>query len=56
MHSLSEEANLVSQPVVGSSTLQEMDVDTKLTSLGPQTDTVADVQNSRPIDEIVLVE
>ena len=56
MHSLSGGVSLVSQPVVGLSTLQDMDVDTMLTSPGPQTETAADIQNPPPIDEIALVE
>ena len=56
VHSLSEGVRLESQPVVASSTVQDMDVDTVLTSPGPHTHTVADDQNRPPIDEIALVE
>ena len=56
MHSLSEGVSLESQPVVASSTLQDMDVDTMLTSPGPHTHTATDDQNRPPVDEIALVE
>ena len=56
VHSLSEGISLESQPVVASSTLQDMDVNTVLTSPGPHTHIAADDQNRPPIDEIALVE
>ena len=45
VHSLSEGVSLERQLVVGSSTLQVMDVDTVLTSPRPHTHTATDVQN-----------
>ena len=56
MHSLSEEASLECQPVVASSTVQGMDVDTVLTSPSPHTHTAVDDPNRLPLDEIALVE
>ena len=56
MHSLSAGVSLERQPVVAWSTLQDMDVDTVLTSPDPHTHTVADIQNRPLVDEIVLVE
>ena len=53
---LSQEVNLVSQPEVPSSTLQEMDVDIELTLPCPRTDDAEDVQNPPALDEIALVE
>ena len=56
MHSLSEGVSLESQPVVASSTVQDMDVDTVLTSPGPHTHAAADDPNRPRLDEIALVE
>ena len=56
VHSVSKGASLKTQPVVGSSTLLDMDVDTVLTSPSPHTHTATDIENRSPIDEIALVE
>ena len=56
MHSLSEGVSLESQPVVASSTVRDMDVDTVLTSPGPHAHAAADDPNQTPLDEIALVE
>ena len=56
MHSLSEGVSLESQPVVASSTVRDMDVDTVLTSPGLQAHAAADDPNRPPLDEIALVE
>ena len=56
VHSLSEGASLESQPVVASSTVQDMDVDTVLTSLNPHIHAAAGDPNRPPLDEIALVE
>ena len=56
MHSLSEGVSLESQPVVASSTVRDMDVDTVLTSPGPHAHAAADDPNRPPLDEIALVE
>ena len=53
---LSQEANLVSHPEVASSTLQEMDLNTKLTSPCRHTNDVEDIQIPPVVDEIALVE
>ena len=56
VHSLSEGVSLESQPVVASSTVRDMDVDTVLTSPGPHAHAAADDPNQPPLDEIALVE
>ena len=56
VHSLSEGVSLESQPVVASSTVQDMDVDTVLTSPSPHTHAAMDDRNQPPLDEIALVE
>ena len=56
MHFLSEGASLESQPVVASSTVQDMDVDAVLTSLSPHIHAAAGDPNRPPLDEFALVE
>ena len=56
VHSFSAGVSLESQPMVASSTVRDMDVDTVLTSPGPHAHAAVDDPNRPPLDEIVLVE
>ena len=55
VHFLSEGVSLESQPMVASSTVKDMNVDTVLTLPGPHTHAAVDDQNRPPVDEIALV-